>query len=123
VGIDASIQEYFEGKPKSHATFQVIADRIASLGPCDVEVASQISFGVTRKFAWFWLYNVTRKNPDGVPHLMLALPNEHRSAHVRNIEQIGAGRWNHQIVIRTNADATSEWLRELLEIAYSYGTA
>ena len=118
-----SIEEYFEGKPDSLATFRVIADQISAFGPCEVSVASQISFGVKRKFAWFWLYNVSRKNPDGVPHLMLALDREIRSAHVRQIQKIGRARWNHQIVIRSKGDAESEWLRQLLEIAYAYGSA
>ena len=119
----ASIEKYFEGKPRSRAAFQVIADEIAAFGPCDVVVASQISFGVKRKFAWFWLYNVTKKNPDGVPHLMLALDRVVRGAHIRSIEKVGRKRWNHQIVIRTKDDAESEWLRQLLEAAYAYGSA
>ena len=119
---DASIEKYFAGKPESLATFRVIADRIAALGSCEVSVASQISFGVNRKFAWFWLYNVSKTNPDGVPHLMLALDHEVPSDHVRQIQQVGRSRWNHQIVIRSKDDAESEWLGELLQSAYAYGS-
>ena len=114
--VAASIDDYFEGKTQSLETFRVIADQIAALGRCDIEVASQISFGVRRKFAWFWLYNVTKKNPDGVPHLMLALNREVRSANVRNIEQVSyesmeppdcdphEGRRRERMVTRTLGD-------------------
>jgi len=86
-------------------------------------VGKQISFGATRKFAWFWLYNVTGKNPSGTPHLMLALDHPVDSRHVRNVAQIGTSRWNHQIVVRTLDDAHSAWLGELLAEAYGYGTS
>ena len=76
-----------------------------------------------RKFAWFWLYNVTKKNPNGVPHLMLALDHDLGSHHVREVAQVGKSRWNHQIVLRTLADARSDWLGDLLDNAYRYGSA
>lgn len=118
----AAIETFFEGKPESHAIFGIVADRIQALGPCEVEVASQISFRGKRKFAWFWLYNVTQRNPNGVPHLMLALDRGMPSDRVRHIDQIGNNRWNHQIVIRTREDAMSRWLGELLGLAHAYGT-
>ena len=117
-----SIDAYFEGKPKSHAIFRIVADRIAALGPAEISVASQISFGGSRKFAWFWLYNVTRSKPDGVPHLMLALDHRADSDRPRSVSQVGKNRWNHQVVLRTRAEARSRWLGELLELAYAYGT-
>ncbi len=43
------------------------------------------------------------------------------SDHVRNIEQIGKRRWNHQIVVRTLEDARSEWLAKLIRLAFDYG--
>jgi len=116
------IDEYFVGKPESHAIFKSIQDRIAALGPSEVTVASQISFGANRKFAWFWLYNVTKRNPNGVPHLMLAIDNKIVDSHVRDFSQVGANRWNHQVVVRSMEDAKSEWLGDLLKHAYDYGS-
>jgi hypothetical protein len=49
----STVAEYFAGKPDSRRIFDVLADRIAALGPSEIEVKSQISFGVNRKFAWF----------------------------------------------------------------------
>lgn len=118
VGVD----EYFAGKPQTRPLFDVIAERIAACGPSELEVKSQISFGVERKFAWFWLYNVTKKNPSGVLHLMLALDEPVEDSHVREVTQISKNRWNHQIVIRSMDDASSEWLGELIEKAYEYGS-
>ena len=113
-----SLDDYFEDKPDSLEIFDSVAETINSFGTSDLSVKSQISWGRARKFAWFWLYNVTKKNPDGVPHLMLALDRKVDSDHIRNVEQTGKQRWNHQIVLRTLDDARSEWLADLLEEAY-----
>ena len=118
----SAIAVYFEDKPVSREIFEVVANRIEALGPTDVEVKSQVSFGAKRKFAWFWLYNVSKKNPSGILHLMLALGEEVEDSHVRDVSQVGKGRWNHQIVIRTLDDARSDWLGELIERAYRYGS-
>lgn len=118
-----SVDLYFAGKPESREIFEVIAARIAEQGPSEVSVASQISFKVNRKFAWFWLYNVTRKNPSGVPHLMLAIAKRMEDPHVREINQISKNRWNHQVVVRTVDEARSVWLGESIAAAYQYGSA
>jgi hypothetical protein len=115
------IEGYFEGKPRSLDIFRIISNRIEALGPAQITVASQISFGAKRKFAWFWLYNVTRTDPNGVPHLMLAIDHEVQSDHVRQVSQVGKGRWNHQIVIRTREQAESKWLGDLLGLAHDFG--
>jgi hypothetical protein len=121
--VDRGIASYFEGKPLSYEHFKAIYQKVRSLGNFDVTVKSQISFSVNRKFAWFWLYNVTKANPNGVLHVMLCLDRPVEDRHVRDISQISRNRWNHQIVIRTLRDANSEWLRKLLEAAYSFGSA
>ncbi|MGH3650045.1 MAG: DUF5655 domain-containing protein [Acidimicrobiia bacterium] len=116
-----TVDEFFEGKPKSRAIFETVAARIERQGPSTVEVKSQISFAVNRKFAWFWLYNVTQQNPSGVLHVQLALHHRVDEPRVRDISQTGRNRWNHQVVIRTLDDARSVWLGDLLEQAYAYG--
>jgi Domain of unknown function (DUF5655) len=116
-----TLAAWFEEHQGSRKIFDIVAKRISELGPAEVIVGSQISFKRKRKFAWFWLYNVTNKNPDGVPHLMLALDKEVNSPHVRNIDRIGPKRWNHQIVLRSIDDARSKWLGDLLRSAYQYG--
>ncbi|MEP1123607.1 MAG: DUF5655 domain-containing protein [Ilumatobacter sp.] len=115
------IEDYFDGKPDSLAIFEAIVDTAEQHGEFDITVKRQISFGRTRKFAWFWLYNVTKKNPDGIPHLMLAIDHPIDTPHVRSVEQIGKQRWNHQIVIRSLDDANSTWLAELIGLAHDYG--
>jgi len=120
--VDDAIAAYFEGKPQSYEIFEAVYDRVTGFGPFDVSVASQISFSVHRKFAWFWLYNVTKRDPNGVPHIMLLLEERFDDPRVRNIEQVSKNRWNHQIVLRTLEDGTSEWLRPLLQAAYRLGS-
>jgi hypothetical protein len=117
----AEIDDYFADKPETHKIYRVVEQRILALGPAERAVESQISFGVNRKFAWFWLYNVTQKNPNGILHLMLALDHDTDDPHVRDISKVGKKRWNHQIVIRTVEDAQSAWLGDLLEHAYRHG--
>ena len=115
------LDAYFDDRPESWEVFVILVERINALGEAEMTVDSQISFGRQRKFAWFWLYNVTSRNPSGVPHLMLALDHERQSEHVRGVSQVGKHRWNHQIVLRTAADARSQWLGEFLALAYQYG--
>jgi hypothetical protein len=115
------LEQYFEGRPESAEIFAILTKRIENLGGAEITVGSQISFGRKRKFAWFWLYNVTKKNPSGVPQLMLALDHERPSEHTRLVTQAGKKRWNHQIMVRSEADARSEWLGELLALAYQFG--
>lgn len=121
--VSTALGEYFEGKPETYEIFKVVERRIDACGPSEVEVKSQISFGVNRMFAWFWLYNVTRKNPNGVLHLMLAIDHQVDDPHVRDTSQIGKNRWNHQIVVRTTDDARSQWLGDLIKRAYAYAAA
>lgn len=115
------IEDYFEGKPATREIYRVVEKRIRSLGPSETTVKTQISFGVNRKFAWFWLYNVTKKNPNGILHLMLALGHQANDPHVRDTSQVSKSRWNHQIVIRSMEEAESDWLGRLLQQAYQYG--
>lgn len=120
--MDKEIAGYFDGKPGSASIFDAIVDAVGEHGTFDVEVKSQISMGCKRKFAWFWLYNVTKKNPDGVPHLMLAIDRAVESDHVRHAEQISSMRWNHQIVVSSVDAARSDWLSELIGLAYDHGS-
>ena len=115
------LDEHFENRPESRRIFDILADQFEKLGEAEVTIGKQISFGRQRKFAWFWLYNVTIKDPNGVPHLMLALDHERPSEHVRDVSQVGKNRWNHQIVVRTESDARSRWLGQYLALAYEYG--
>ena len=119
--MDEDIVAYFEGKPDTSEIFEAVFARVRALGAFEVAVASQISFGIDRKFAWFWLYNVTKKNPSGILHVMLRIDRRFDDPHVRNIEQVSKNRWNHQIVLRTLDDAQSSWLGDLLEAAFGFG--
>lgn len=118
-----SLEEYFDGRPESFEIFNIVSERVDAIGPSTMTIGSQISFGRSRKFLWFWLYNVTQKNPNGVPHLMLALDHVVESARVRDVNQISKHRWNHQIVVRKTDDARSGWLGDLIGLAYEYGGA
>jgi hypothetical protein len=121
MGSSRELDEYFEDRPESRRIFDILADRIEDFGGAEITIGKQISFGRQRKFAWFWLYNVTITNPNGVPHLLLALDQEKPGEHVRDVSKVGRHRWNHQIVVRTESDARSQWLGQYLALAYEYG--
>ncbi len=121
--MDKAIEAYFDGKPDTFKIFGAVYEQLQSIGPFDVSVKSQIGFSVKRKFAWFWLYNVTLSDLNGILHTMLCIDRGIKDSHVRNIDQISKNRWNHQIVIRTLPEAESQWLRGLLEAAYSFGSS
>ena len=120
--MEEAVRRYFEGKPATFEVFEAVREETEAFGPFEISVASQISFGVNRKFAWFWLYNVTQKNPSGILHTMLRLDERIDDPHVRNVARISTNRWNHQIVLRTLDDARSDWLRGLLGAAYRLGS-
>jgi len=117
---ERQVDAYFADKPQSRQVFDAARKTIEAAGPATMTVRTQISFGNDRKFAWFWLYNVTKKDPNGVLHIMLAIDEAVESSHVRNVEQVSNARWNHQIVLPTVADAESAWLRDLVSRAYRY---
>ena len=119
--MDDRIEAYFEGKPKTYEIFTVVYDHLQTLGPLEVDVRSQIALSLERQFAWFWLYNVTRKNPNGILHTSLRMDERIDDPHIRAITQISKNRWNHQVVILTVEDANSAWMRRLLEAAYRFG--
>ena len=120
--MDDAIEAYFDTKPETYEIFKAVFRQVGSLGPFEVTVASQISFGVRRKFAWFWLYNVTRKNPSGILHVSLRMDEPVEDPNIRAVTQISKNRWNHQIVVRTLNDAKSAWMRRLLEASYGFGS-
>ncbi|MGW6727799.1 hypothetical protein ACWF9G_17990 [Nocardia sp. NPDC055029] len=49
--VDAAIETFFAGKPYSLEIFTVLRELIAANGPAELSVASQITFGLARKFA------------------------------------------------------------------------
>lgn len=116
-----SVEAYFSGKPHSREIFAVLRELIASNGPVEVSVASQIVFAVTRKFAWVWLYNVTGKNPEGTVQIMLALDREMAHAPVYRVTQVGRARWNHLVVVHSLDEAHDPRLAELIAAAYRFG--
>jgi hypothetical protein len=116
------IEDYFLDKPISRAIFQEISNFISGLGNFDMSISKQISFGVKRKFLWFWLYNVTQKDPNGTPHLMIRLDEHHEDPHIRQTEQISKNRWNHQIIVSSLEQAQSAWLRKLIQKAYEFAS-
>jgi Domain of unknown function (DUF5655) len=116
-----TVEGYFEGKPHSEAVFRILHDLVLEQGDCTVEVATQITYKVRRKFAWIWLYNVTRAHPEGTVQILLALGREAAEPPVYRVSRIGEHRWNHLVVVHHEDEARDPRLRALVADAYRYG--
>lgn len=103
--VDAAIETFFAGKPHSLEIFTVLRELIAADGPAELSVASQITFGLARKFAWVSLYNITGRNPEGTVQIMLAIDEEMARPPVYRVNQVGRSRWNHLVVVHSVAEA------------------
>ncbi|MEV0335068.1 DUF5655 domain-containing protein [Nocardia sp. NPDC050717] len=118
---DAAIDAWFAGKPHSREIFTVLRELIDACGPARVTVASQISFGNARKFAWVSLYNVTGRNPEGTVQIMLAIDEEMAGDPVYRVTQVGRSRWNHLVVVHSLAEARAPELAVLIAAASRFG--
>lgn len=118
---DAAIETFFAGKPHSREIFTVLRELIAANGPAELSVASQITFGLARKFAWVSLYNITGRNPEGTVQIMLAIDEEMARPPVYRVNQVGRSRWNHLVVVHSMAEARDPELAVLIAAAYRFG--
>lgn len=86
-------------------------------------MGAQISFGVKRKFAWVWLYNITGANPEGTVQIMLALNERVDEPPVYRVTQLGKASWSHLVVVHSIDEARDPKLPALIRAAYRYGSA
>ncbi|GAA2587729.1 DUF5655 domain-containing protein [Actinomadura fulvescens] len=121
--LESQLRYYFDAKPDSMAIFRTLRDLIEEQGESEMTVGAQISFGVRRKFAWIWLYNITGANPQGTVQLMLALREPVDEPPVYRTTQIGKTRWNHLVVVHSMEEARDPRLHPLVRAAYEYGAA
>ncbi|MGI5170186.1 DUF5655 domain-containing protein [Spirillospora sp. CA-253888] len=121
--LESRVCEYFDARPDSMAIFRTLRALIEEQGRSEMTVGSQISFGVRRKFAWIWLYNITGANPQGTVQLMLALREPVDEPPVYRTTRIGKTRWNHLVVVHSMEEAHDPRLPSLVRAAYEYGTA
>ncbi len=119
---DNQVREYFADKPNSYKIFKILRKQIEVQGSYEMKVASQIVFGIKRKFAWIWLYNITSANPEGTVQIMLAIDRKIDEPPTYRVTQIGKNRWNHLVVVHSMAEAQDLKLLHLIQKAYRYGT-
>jgi len=107
----------FSDKPTTQTFFVAITKYIESLGLTNKEVKAQVSYGVNRKFIWLWAYDRT---PDGILYMTVCLDKKIDDSHFHNVTQISKNRWNHHVEVRSQAAATSGWLRLLIHEGYEF---
>ncbi len=107
----------FSGKPATNAYAAAIAAYVVSLGQVTREAKAQVSFAVKRKFLWLWAYE---KTPDGTLYLNVTLDRELSDPHCHSVTQVSKNRWNHHVVVKSEAAATSEWLKGLIFAGYEF---
>jgi hypothetical protein len=117
------LDDYFKDKPTSRKIFDQLESEINNQGKSEIAIGSQISFAVDRKFAWIWLYNVSKKNPEGTVQIQLALGESRDLKSVYRVSKVGKSRWNHLVVVHNLTEAKSKQLAKLIAEAYEYGSA
>jgi len=110
----------FSGKPMTQAFFDTISQFVESLGPSQREVKAQVSYGVNRKFIWFWAYD---KTPDGTLYMTVCLDKQLSDPLFHYVQQVSPNRWNHHIEVKSQEIAESRALRELVRAGYEFAKA
>lgn len=107
----------FAGKPKTQSFLTAIAAYTASLGPVTKDTKAQVRFSVNRTFLWLWAYE---KTADGTLYLTVTLDRSIDDPHFHDVSQVGKNRWNHHVVVKSEAIANSDWLHALIREGYAF---
>jgi hypothetical protein len=110
----------FSGKPRTSEYFAVIGEFLESLGPSEREEKAQVSYGVKRKFAWFWVYEQTR---DGTLYMNVTVDRQLSDPVFHNVTQVSPNRWNHHIEVKSRKIATSAGLKDLVRAGYAFASS
>lgn len=109
----------FTGKPQTLDFFKNISQFVESLGPSTKEIKAQVSYGVNRKFIWFWVYE---KTPDGTLYMTVCLDKKLEDPIFHYVNQVSKNRWNHHIKVRSEETASSDVLRQLVRAGYEFAS-
>lgn len=107
----------FSDKPKTDSFYQAIDAYVMSLGTVERSFRAQVSYGVNRKFLWLWAYERTG---DGTLYLNVTLDRQIGDEHIHKVAQVSPNRWNHHVVVKSMATATSQWLQDLISEGYTF---
>lgn len=109
----------FTTKPKTHDYFMTISQYVESLGESTKEVKAQVSYGVRRKFIWFWAYD---KTPDGTLYMTVRLDRRMDDPLFHYVNQVSTNRYNHHIEVKSKEIANSDALRRLVRAGYEFAS-
>jgi hypothetical protein len=112
-----TIEGLFTGRPEAYRLFGIVREYIESLGPVKIEAAkTQVSFGLSTKFAWVWLPQmwIKKVSENGI---VVTFDLDHHLEHPRIKQAVEPrpGRWAHHVVIETESDFDNNvrgWLKE-----------
>ena len=107
----------FENKPQTQAIFNKVDSYIHSIGNVEIEIKSQISYKLQRKFCWMWSYEKTK---DGTLFLAFLLDEKIDASFIHAVTQVSKNRWNHNVVLKSLEDAEDPNLREALSKSYHF---
>ncbi len=120
-GTPSSLDEFFEGYPRSRKIFDRLQQVIADLGPSEIRVTrSQVAFRRRAAFAWAW---VPAKYLHGeVAPLVLTHGRSHRdpSPRWKEIVKIAPGRLTHHLELWSSREVDAQvrgWLQEAWQAA------
>lgn len=107
----------FSDKPKTDSFYQAIDAYVMSLEKVERSFRAQVSYGVNRKFLWMWAYERTC---DGTLYLNVTLDRQIGDEHIHKVAHVSPNRWNHHVVVKSMATATSQWLKDLIRAGYTF---
>lgn len=107
----------FTSKPKTLDFFNTITRYVESLGESAKETKAQTSYGMNRKFIWFWAYD---KTPDGTLYMTVCLDEPLDDPMFHYVNQVSKNRWNHHIEVKSEEIANSETVKRLIKAGYEF---
>jgi hypothetical protein len=104
-----TLDEFFHGYEDSHLLFDVILERLDSIGAYELRVTkSQIAFRHRKDFAWAWIPAKYLRGKTAPLVLSLSLPQRNSSPRWKEIVEPYPGRFMHHLELFYAQDIDDE---------------
>lgn len=116
-----TVDEFFEGHPKSRRLFEAVRRKLDALGEAEVKVTkSQVAFRRRKAFAWVWRPGQYLRGQTAPLVLTLSFPARDPSPRWKEITPVAKGRYTHHLELRLVKEVDGQvkrWLTEAWEAA------
>lgn len=112
-----TVETLFADRPEALKLCTLVRDYLLSLDDVQMDVTkTQVSFGVTTKFAWVWLPQLWTKNrPETSVTLTFDLDHRLKNRRIAQAVEPRPGRWTHHVVLGEASDFDDQvrgWLSQ-----------